>query len=81
MTTTTRQYAIILPIINDGMTCAEIAAAWLPVIDQVETAMIESLFDLEMCDLYDFAVAMYAQDYTTGSDYKAPVATDSELPF
>lgn len=78
--TTTTQYAIILPIITDNMTCAEIKAAWLPVINDVENAMIESLFDLELCELYDNAVSMYAQDYTRGTDYKAPVVTDT-LPF
>ena len=80
MTTTTTQYAIILPIIKADMTCADIKAAWLPIINDIENAMIDSLFDLELCELYENAMKMYADDYTTGTDYKAQVATD-ELPF
>ena len=80
MTTTTTQYAIVLPTITNTMTCAEIKAAWLPIISDLQDAMIDSLFDLELCELYEYALQMLADDYTTGVDYVAPAMTD-ELPF
>jgi hypothetical protein len=33
-----------------------------------------------LCELYENAMKMFADDYTTGTDYKPQVATD-ELPF
>ena len=74
-------FAFIAPTINAAtMTKEEIAAAWSPVLNELYDLVLDSGFDTDVVELYEYAQKMYCEDYALATDYVKQVATD-ELPF